>query len=142
MNLSRKPGVTAYSNGFSLLELMIVLAVIAVLLTIAVPSYQQYVQRANRAEVIREMLEVADCQSRIKANNGFYDTSRCLDGLSNTRYDVLLEPLDNTTATEFTVIAAPKGNNDQQCGNLSLDHTGTQAISGGEEFLERCWSGR
>ena len=121
---------------------MIVLAVIAVLLTIAVPSYQQYVQRANRAEVIREMMAVADCQSRIKTNNGFYDTSRCLDGLRNTRYDLSLEPLDNTTATEFTVIAAPKDNNGQKCGNLSLDHTGTQAISGGEEFLERCWSGR
>ena len=142
MSFSSAGRSTKQPSGFTLLELMIVLAVIAVLLTLAVPSYQQYIQRAHRAEVIRAMFSMADCQSRIKANLGFYDTSKCLEGLSSNSYDLWLEPTANERSAIFTIIAKPKRSEGEQCGTLSLNQAGTQAISGGAKFLERCWSGR
>jgi prepilin-type N-terminal cleavage/methylation domain-containing protein len=68
--------------GFTLIELMITVAVVAILATVAVPSYTQYVVRANRSAVQRFMLDVANReeqfmldarQYRAAANNGEFD---------------------------------------------------------------------
>jgi type IV pilus assembly protein PilE len=130
------------STGFSVLELVMVLAIIGVLLTIAVPSYQWYVQRAHRAEAIRMMLVVADCQERIRADTGFYDTSRCGENLANDFHEFRIEPADRNQSLEFTVFAKPRPGRDDSCGSLSLDQSGTRSISGKLDALSKCWSGR
>ena len=128
--------------GFSLLELIIVLAVVAVLLTIAVPSYQRYMQRAHRVEATRMILAVADCQERVRANTGFYDTSLCLEAFQSESHDPRIEPPDNTASLEFTIVAEPQPGLADYCGSLSLDQAGTRGISGNPDDLGKCWSGR
>ena len=128
--------------GFSLLELVIVVAVLAVLLTIAVPSYQRYIQRAHRAEAIRMMLAIAECQERVRAQTGFYDTSRCLDAFDSESHELRIEPPDSTESLEFTIVAEPRPGREDSCGDLSLDQAGTRGISGGLDDLRKCWSGR
>ena len=129
-------------TGFSLLELVIVLAVIGVLLTLAVPSYQRYTQRTHRAEAIRLMLAIADCQERVRASTGFFDTSRCAEGPGSDSHELRIEPPDSTASLEFTIIAEPRPGWEDSCGNLSLDQAGTRGISGDEATLSKCWSGR
>jgi type IV pilus assembly protein PilE len=129
-------------NGFSMLEIVIVLAVISVLLTLAIPSYQRYTQRAHRAEAIRMLLAVADCQERVRANTGFYDTSRCGNGFSSDSHELRIEPPDSTESLEFTIVAQLRQGTNDICGNLSLDQAGTRGISGNQATLNKCWGGR
>ena len=128
--------------GFSLLELVIVLAVIGVSLTLAIPSYQRYMQRANRAEAIRMMLAIASCQERVRSNTGFYDTSRCSEGFGIDSHDLRIEPPDSTASLEFVVIAELQAGRDDSCGDLRLGQAGTRGVSGDPEALIKCWSGR
>ena len=130
------------TTGFSLLELVIVLAVVSVLLTLAIPSYQRYTQRVHRAEAIRMMLAIADCQERVRANTGFYDTSSCGEGLDSDSHELRIEPPDSTAALEFTIVAHLRLGRDDACGNLSLDQAGTRGISGDGATLNKCWGGR
>ena len=129
-------------TGFSLLELVIVLAVIGVLLTLAIPSYQRYTQRVHRAEAIRMMLAIADCQERVRAGTGFYDTSSCGEGFNSDSHELRIEPPDNVASLEFTIIAQPRQGSDDACGNLSLNQAGTRGISGNQAAVNKCWGGR
>jgi len=128
--------------GFSLLELVIVLAVIGVLLTLAIPSYQRYTQRVHRAEAIRMMLAIADCQERVHASTGFYDTSSCGEGFNSDSHELRIEPPDTTASLEFTIIAQLRQGSDDTCGNLSLDQTGSRGISANQATVNKCWGGR
>ena len=131
-----------HPGGFSLIELVIVVAVMAVLLTIAVPTYRHYAQRAERADAIRLLLAVADCQERIRAETGFYDTTRCIEGLESTAYSFRVEPSADASSSGFEVIAEPSRRQGNDCGALSLDHTGTRGISSEKGSLSACWGGR
>jgi type IV pilus assembly protein PilE len=128
--------------GFSLLELVVVVAVMGILLAIAVPTYREYAQRAHRADAIRAMLAVAGCQEKIRMNNGFYDTSRCVDHNAIDNYRLRLEPAANPAASGFTVFAVPLENRGNTCGTLTLDHTGSRGIGEESGSLTSCWSGR
>ena len=129
-------------KAFSMLELVIVLAVMGVLLTLAVPSYQQYTQRVHRAEAIEKMLSIAYCQAKIRSINGFYDTSRCAGDFSAEFHEIRIEPTDRTATLEYTIIAEPINATGDRCGNLSLDQAGTRNISGDQASRAQCWGGR
>ena len=130
------------SHGFSLLELVIVMAVFAILVTTAVSSYRNYAQRAHRAEAIRIMLGVAGCQESIRADRGFYDTTRCVEEAGTSSHVLRIEPAGQAATLEFTVIAEPREGWEDACGSLSLDQAGVRAISGLPQAATRCWSGR
>lgn len=63
----------AYQTGFTLIELMIVVAIIGILSAIAYPSYQGYIERTNRADVMSEMQQIASRIESNKVNYGRYD---------------------------------------------------------------------
>ncbi|MDM1243424.1 type IV pilin protein [Acinetobacter indicus] len=63
-------------NGFTLIELMIVVVVISVIAGIAIPSYQNQVRRAAEANVTEEMLKISELLEKHKAKNFTY---RCFD---------------------------------------------------------------
>lgn len=64
--------VKKYSLGFTLIELMIVVAIIAILAAIAYPSYQDYVRKTNRAEAKSEMIDIVSRLQRYKIANFSY----------------------------------------------------------------------
>jgi type IV pilus assembly protein PilE len=129
-------------SGFGLLELVIAMGLIAVLVGLAMPSYQRYVIRAHRADVVRIMLGAAACQERLRAANGYYDTSRCASGLDTEHYAIRIEPPGEPEAAEFRVFAIPRtAAAADGCGRLSLDHAGSRGVTGSRAVAD-CWGGR
>lgn len=59
-------------QGFTLLELMIVVAVVGILAAIAYPSYQEYVKKSRRSEARAALLTVAQAQEKFYTANGTY----------------------------------------------------------------------
>ena len=62
-------------SGFTLIELMITVAIIAILASVAFPSYQQYVIRSNRSEMQQFMMDIANREEEFLLNNRIYATS-------------------------------------------------------------------
>ena len=129
--------------GMTLIEIVLVVALLGVLLSIAMPSYQRYVQRGHRVEAIQLLLTAAACQERHRAVTGSYDTTRCAGSSERKHYRLLIEPEAQTSSAEFTLIAEPLERQKQDvCGSLKLDQSGTRGISGEQDLLQKCWSGR
>jgi len=130
-------------RGFTLLELMIAVLVISILLGLAIPSYQRYLQRSQRAEAIGRLLAAAACQERIRMASGFYDTTRCLGGAPDAAYRLSFLPANRVTAVEFTLLAEPPGDRmEDHCGTLTLDQSGRRGNEGGASAAHECWGGR
>ena len=135
----KKPG------GFTLIELMIVVAIIALLAAIAVPSYSKYTMRANRSEARNALLDIAARQERYYSNNRKYtdslstlkvtDPAACT--ASGTQYTVTTDA-NGTGDQDFDVTAVPSGWTDDECGTLTIDETGTKT-NGGSKDLAFCW---
>lgn len=91
LKVERRSSIKASQHsGFTLIELMIVVAIIGVLAAIAYPSYQGYVERTNRADMMAEMHQIA---SRIESNKVNYK-----------RYDrIPLSSVLSTLATDGSV---------------------------------------
>jgi type IV pilus assembly protein PilE len=147
----RRPGIPIRhawierpGSGFTVIELLIVLAVVGLLLTIAVPQYQQFLQRGHRVEAITLLTEAAACQERIRAGTGAYDPDRCVPlTAENGHYRLTSGPGSDDTAGGYVLTATPVNpSKDDRCGSLSLDHTGRRRISGPAANHWACWSGR
>lgn len=118
--------------GFTLIELMIAVAVIGVLAAIAYPSYQQYVLRANRVDAQAVLTETAQFMERYFTTNGTYVGGTLLSSVSPkgasgsaVKYDVDFSAAPSATA--FTVRAVPRGSQaGDSCGTLTLSNTGAQ----------------
>jgi len=130
-------------RGFTLIELMMVIAVLAILATLAFPSYQQYVLRTGRAEAKALLMQTAQSLERCYTRDSAYDGDNCaLDESTTTlsendKYELSISNLGQST---FTLTATPQGTQtkDTKCGNLTLDHRGQRGISG-SGTVEECW---
>lgn len=134
-------------SGFTLIELMITIAVLALLLAIAIPSYTNYVLRTNRAEAQVELLNAASALERCYSRFSAYDSDNCAiknvlsgDGISSESETYVVTET-RLTATEFTLQAAPQGSQtrDTECGSFSLTHTGQRGISNTDTPIDKCW---
>lgn len=134
-------------NGFTLIELMITVAIIAVLAAVAMPSYQDYLRKGRRADAQSYLQEIAARQQHFLADRRAYSTSITAApgagglGLSvpssvSPFYDVNLATDNTASPPTFVVSAAPKGSQAvEKCGTLSLNARGVKAASGSGT----CW---
>lgn len=131
-------------GGFTLIELMIVVAVIAVIAAIALPSYRQYVQRGDRAAAMAALLQNGNWMQQQFTINSVYP-------LAGATLPVANSPLSGTakynlsisvgTGPGYTLSAAPVGTADK-CGTFTLDNTGLRNVSGATATSADCWAGR
>ena len=125
------------ARGFTLLELMIVVAIVAILSAIAYPSYSKYVVRTRRTAAAGCLSEYANYMERFYTTNLRYDQDTT--GAANpfptmdckTQTAAYYTYDDGTpTQTTYTVEAVPIGAQleaDTQCGTLTLNQTGTRS---------------
>ncbi|MBU6249167.1 MAG: prepilin-type N-terminal cleavage/methylation domain-containing protein [Xanthomonadaceae bacterium] len=135
--------------GFSLIELMIVVAVIAILAAIAVPSYMKYTIRTHRTAAESCLSEYANYMERYYTTNMRYDQDTAGTALTlptlGCKTDTASEynyqfASGEPTQTTFNVQAVPIGNQlakDTQCGTLSINQTGQRTASGTDPTS--CW---
>ena len=120
-------------RGFTLIELMIVVAIVALLAAIAYPAYQAYVERARRTTATSELLDAAQRLERCYTQNNSYADCPVATGLTADGFYTIAAPRLNDT--EFTLTAAPQGvQAASPCGTYSLTHDGIQLPT-----TDRCW---
>lgn len=134
------------ARGFTLIELMIAVAVIAILAAIALPSYREYVLRANRAEARNGLLQAAHWMERVATATGRYlNTSELTNFPAHLKtvpagtYDITVA--GDTEGRSYTLSATPKGRQaGDRCGTFTLAHNGTRGLGSGDAALvEECW---
>ena len=131
--------------GFTLIELMVVLAIVAILAGVAYPSYIESVKRARRSEARTYLLEAQQFMARFYSANSRYTTDEA--GTTSPALPARLQsvPADAprytlsvaATLNGYTLTAAPVGEDD--CGDLTLTHTGAKGRSGQGPTAAECW---
>ncbi|KRP74290.1 prepilin-type N-terminal cleavage/methylation domain-containing protein [Pseudomonas paralactis] len=127
------------SQGFTLMELLIAVAIVALLAGIAYPGYIGQVKKVYRAQIVALLSEQAQHLERTYTRNGtFIDAGGVIAGNDHYRISVILNPQD------FDLLATPAADSvmaDDACAAFSLSSTGTRSNPGAAPEMSRkvCW---
>jgi len=131
-------------SGFTLIELMIVLAIIGVLAAVAYPSYSTYVTKTKRSDGTLALMEAVQAMERCRTTTFSYLNCTLTGKLAASpegHYAIALTPAP--TAATFTIVATPQGSQtaDTKCATISIDHLGTQTSTPGTAGADtnECW---
>jgi type IV pilus assembly protein PilE len=127
-------------SGFSLVELLITIAILGILVAIAVPNYRAQVIRGARTEAVDEILKVAQFQQQtFTRTNQFAVPAVNPYTTQNGRYQITTQV--NNAGQSYTITAAPQGGQaNDPCGSLILDEVGRKTTTAGD--AANCWGGR
>ena len=133
-------GIANSAYGFTLIELMIAVAIVGILATVAYPSYVDYVVRSNRSEAPRELVRLANLQEQLFVDSRAYTADMSdLVGTStvyetpNKHYKISATVVGST----FTLTATAQGiqaTNDTDCIKIEITDTGSKTPTA-------CWEG-
>ncbi|MBQ4812303.1 prepilin-type N-terminal cleavage/methylation domain-containing protein [Pseudoalteromonas luteoviolacea] len=129
------------TKGFTLIELMIVVAILGILATLAYPNYQGYLQRGARAEAMTILLDAANKQEQYFVDNREYASSLSDIGVPTTSGNgyfniTVILASGGYTLTATAANGPVKG--DLVCTSLSLNNLGIKSITG-TGSVDQCW---
>jgi type IV pilus assembly protein PilE len=145
-----------FSKGFTLIELMIVVAIIGIMAAIAYPSYMEQIRKSRRADANGALLGLANAMQRHATDEGTYEGAAAGGGdLGDPAIFATQSPVEGGTAyytlnifaanaTTFDVRAVPTtngGQNTYRCGTLTLTHDGVKGVTGADPGVtwDDCW---
>ena len=130
-------------SGFTLIELMVVVAIVAILAAVAYPSYQDSIRKSRRAQAKADLVEYAALAERFRTANNSYAGFTLPNAVSpreagaTIRYN-LTPDAAFTEANTFTITATPTtGQDADKCGTLSISQSGVK--TSGSAVLADCW---
>lgn len=163
MPFARTPSSTSTSpsqfvKGFTLIELMIAVAIIGILMAVALPSYRDYMYRSRRSDAINALSQITQAQERWRANRSAYASSFSDLGLSFPNnlttaghYSLSLVGIGVGAAANFdsgytvtaTTASGSPQSNDLKCATLSVQVRGGQlyylATDSSGVSSSQCW---
>ncbi|MDD2690414.1 MAG: type IV pilin protein [Simplicispira sp.] len=138
--------ITMRQKGFTLIELMIVVAIVGILSAIAYPSYTEYIARGHRAEARANLLQAAQWMERAATANGTYPTASSAASaiaaleaqLKMDRYGI---KVDSANGSSYTLTATPKGAQlKDKCGSYTLTQSGKRDVASATLSVADCWN--
>lgn len=124
-------------RGFTLIELMIALAIVAILAAVVYPGYREYVLRGERTQARSALLDAAQRLERCFTRFNRYDDDRCtvrFGIIEGGRYDLSGSEIDSF---EFALTATRLDPPDPRCSSFTLNQRGRRGASG--TLREDCW---
>jgi len=130
------------TRGFTLIELMIVVAVLSIIVAIGYPSYLEHVKKSRRVEGMGNLLELADRMERAYSDRGFYPTSLSEVNVATITdggyYTLAIVTANNVS---FQVSAAPTSlgkQNEDSCQTFTLTSLGQKSVTD-SSLTDYCW---
>jgi len=129
------------SKGFSLIELMIVLAIIGVLSAIAYPSYDSYMKKSRRPDGKVALQKMADRQERFYLQNNTYTTATASVGGTGTQKNYYVLSIDSADVNNFALTATAVAGGPQSADTTTNhgDCTVLKLASTGAKTPDACW---
>ena len=131
------------TQGYTLIECMVVVIILGILAAIAIPSYESYLQRSRRSDATSSLMRVSLEQARYQADNMTYASSLVALGYAGASVDsdhgYYTIAVKGATATTFTATATPKVGTTQEsdsCGTFSITQAWPNNLSAAEKA---CW---
>lgn len=117
--------------GFTLIEMMIVVAVIGILASIVIPSYQRYVREARRADAAAGILAIQQALERCRVNQVSYTVCKASSVTAAPSNPFATYSITNDSSVNYTVNAALP--DDPDCDPISINQSGQKTPTTG------CW---
>ena len=145
------------NKGFTLIELMLVIAVLAIIAAIALPSFLGQIQKARRSDAKQALFNAAAKLEQYYQDNKGYPTAANMDLIYPDVDATTFTSLEGyytirfngvPTATTFSIQAVPAGAQvaetgcgagDSCCGTFQLNHLGEKTVTGATLPADRCW---
>ena len=136
-------------RGFTLIELLITMVIAGILATIAVPSYQDHVQKARRADAFSCLLDAAQRQENFFYQNNSYTSNIAQLGLANANcgeaahYTLAAAAGPSGSINTSYLLTATRASTSQKadtkCGDLTLNSAGAKGNKNASKPASQCW---
>jgi type IV pilus assembly protein PilE len=134
-------------KGFTLVELLVAVAVIGILSAIAYPSYRDSVRKAHRTDAKQALLDLGQRMERLYTEGNRFSVASLGSGTGDISaatspegyYSLSFSNLEVSAYTAKATRTSKGGQNTDPCGEFTLSHTGQKGVTGGSLNAAECW---
>ncbi|MDH3608261.1 MAG: type IV pilin protein [Gammaproteobacteria bacterium] len=130
-------------RGFSLIELMITVAVLGIIVAIGYPAYTDQMRKTRRADAKSAIMDAASKMERFYTQFGRYSATIANVGISATspeNFYSIAATVTNPNSQTFTLTATRAGQQaGDKCGNYTINQAQNRSVTGGSLTSQQCW---